>query len=73
MEWYDDNGVRKQSITRYNQYNDIVFDDNWFGGKRIKREFEYNYDEYSNWLECREMNDGAYVRLSTRQFKYYNR
>ena len=72
-EWYDDNGVRKQGITRYNQYNDIVFDDNWWGGKRIKKEFEYSYDEYGNWLKCREMNNGIYTRFSIRQFKYFNR
>ncbi len=73
VEWYDDNGVRKQSITRYNQYNDIVFDDNWWGGKRIKKEFEYSYDEYGNWLKCREMNNGIYTRFSIREFKYLNR
>lgn len=72
VEWYDDNGVRKQGMTKYNQYNDIVFDDNWWGGKRIKKEFEYNYDEYGNWLECREMNDEIYVKLSIRHFKYLN-
>ena len=71
-EWYDDNGTRKQEIDQYNQYNDIIIQDSWWGGKRIKKEFEYNYDEYGNWLECREMNDGIYVKLSIRQFKYLN-
>lgn len=50
-----------------------MFDDNWWGGKRIKKEFEYSYDEYGNWLKCREMNNGIYTRFSIRQFKYFNR
>lgn len=69
-EWYDDNGTRKQSIAKYNQYNDIIFEDNWWGGKRIKKEYEYNYDEYNNWIERREMNDDNYVGIVVRQFKY---
>lgn len=69
-EWYDDNGTRKQSIAKYNQYNDVIFEDNWWDGKRIKKEYEYNYDEYNNWIERREMNDDNYVGIVVRQFKY---
>lgn len=69
-DWIDDNGTKKHSESRYNQYNDLIFYDGFFQGKHIVKSFEYFYDIYNNWTECREINDGKLVKVIKRQYKY---
>ena len=38
--------------------------------KKIKKEFEYQYDSHNNWVECKEYHDGRFVYLHLRQYKY---
>ena len=67
---WDDNGVKKQTIAKYNHLGHIISYDSWWNGKKIKKEFEYQYDNYSNWVECKEYHDGNYVNLHLCQYKY---
>lgn len=67
---WDDNGVKKQGIIKYNNLEHIVLNDNWWNGKRIKREFEYQYDSHNNWVKCKEYHDGKFVYLHLRQYRY---
>lgn len=68
--WEDDNGIKKQTIIKYNYFEHIVLYDTWWNGKRIKKEFEYQYDNLNNWVECKEYHDGKFVYLHLRQYKY---
>ena len=67
---WDDNGVKKQAIVKYNHLGHIILYDSWWNGKRIKKEFEYQYDNHNNWVECKEYHDGNYVNLHLCQYKY---
>lgn len=67
---WDDNGIKKQGIIKYNDLEHIILHDSWWNGKRIKKEFEYQYDSNNNWIECKEFHDGNYVNLHLRQYKY---
>ena len=67
---WDDNGVKKQTIAKYNHLGHIISYDSWWNGKKIKKEFEYQYDNHSNWVECKEYHDGNYVNLHLCQYKY---
>ena len=69
QDW-DDNGVKKQAIVKYNHLGHIILYDSWWNGKRIKKEFEYQYDNHNNWVECKEYHDGNYVNLHLCQYKY---
>ena len=68
--WEDDKGIKKQTIIKYNDLEHIVLCDAWWNGKRIKKEFEYQYDSHNNWIECKEYHDGNYVNLHLCQYKY---
>lgn len=67
---WDDNGVKKQTIIKYNHLEHIILCDAWWNGKRIKKEFEYQYDSHNNWIECKEYHDGNYAYLHLCQYKY---
>ena len=67
---WDDNGVKKQTIAKYNHLGHIISYDSWWNGKKIKKEFEYQYDNHNNWVECKEYHDGNYVNLHLCQYKY---
>ena len=67
---WDDNGVKKQAIVKYNHLGHIILYDSWWNGKRIKKEFEYQYDNHNNWVGCKEYDDGNYVNLHLCQYKY---
>ena len=67
---WDDNGVKKQTIAKYNHLGHIISYDSWWNGKKIKKEFEYQYDNHNNWVGCKEYDDGNYVNLHLCQYKY---
>ena len=67
---WDDNGVKKQTIAKYNHLRHIISYDSWWNGKKIKKEFEYQYDNHNNWVGCKEYDDGNYVNLHLCQYKY---
>lgn len=67
---WDDNGVKKQTIAKYNHLGHIISYDSWWNGKKIKKEFEYQYDNHNNWVGCKEYHDGNYVNLHLCQYKY---
>lgn len=68
--WEDDKGIKKQTIIKYNDLEHVILCDAWWNGKRIKKEFEYQYDSHNNWIECKEYHDGNYVNLHLCQYKY---
>lgn len=67
---WEDNGIKKQTIIKYNNLEHIILCDGWWNGKRIKKEFEYQYDSHNNWIECKEYHNGNYVNLHLCQYKY---
>lgn len=69
-EYIDDFGIKKQHITRYNEFNDIVFDDGYCNNKRFIKTFEYVYDKYNNWTERKELSGNKLIGVTKRQFKY---
>ena len=69
-DWEDDKGIKKQSIIKNNSLEHIILHESWWNGKKIKKEFEYQYDSHNNWVECKEYHDGRFVYLHLRQYKY---
>lgn len=60
----------RRGITRYDQYGNVVFEDNYYNGVRILKKFIYQYDDHNNWIERRTVIDNSLVEIDIREILY---
>ena len=67
---YWDSGVRKQDNYTYDDYNNLASINAYYQGAKKLKIYEYKYNEYKDWVERREIENGEYRELKIRQIKY---
>lgn len=63
----NDNNIKDSEFRDISQY---ILSNKPFIRQLMTLEFEYQYDNHNNWVECKEYHDGNYVNLHLCQYKY---